>query len=127
MGGISLMDLERCNVKLSCIGKSIKEVSLVDNVISIVFSDNSKLSAIDTAQYCCETRYITSDDNYSEFIGGVFLSYTVKDGPDIEEEYDKHNTQFLELETSLGPITFVTHNIHNGYYGGFDVEFTESN
>ena len=33
-----------------------------------------------------------------------------------------HEVQFLNIETSLGIITFETHNEHNGYYGGFYIK-----
>jgi hypothetical protein len=35
-------------------------------------------------------------------------------------EYDVHETCFVEVQATGGFITLVTHNEHNGYYGGFD-------
>ena len=42
-----------------------------------------------------------------------------------EDEYEVHEVQFLKIRTSNGDITFETHNIHNGYYGGFYIELTD--
>ena len=44
---------------------------------------------------------------------------------DVEEEYETHEVQFLEIKTSKGIFTMSTHNEHNGYYGGFAIVVSE--
>ena len=49
----------------------------------------------------------------------LFLQETLK--PGLEELIELE--QGLEFETTNGVFTIVNHNSHNGYYGGFWVEF----
>jgi hypothetical protein len=34
-------------------------------------------------------------------------------------DYDVHEVQFLIVDTDKGSFTCESHNVHNGYYGGF--------
>jgi hypothetical protein len=92
--------------------------------LSIKFEGCSgKLLIWDNGQSCCETRYMSTDDLLPTFTGAKLVGFEVVDGPDIEDEYgDAHEQMFVKLETTMGTITLVTHNEHNGYYGGFDIE-----
>jgi hypothetical protein len=41
---------------------------------------------------------------------------------DITGEYGEvHEQTFLKIRTNNGDATVVTHNEHNGYYGGFNI------
>jgi len=101
------------------IGKKIKSVSVDDNELKFIFDDDSELTLFDDGQSCCESRYMTTDDELSEFIGATLENIELADGPDIEEEYDTHEVQFLRVKTNNGDFTISNHNEHNGYYGGF--------
>lgn len=79
----------------------------------------------DDGQDCCEHRFMSCDDTLSEFLGATLLDITVEDvGTGEGEDYEHHEIQFVHIKTSLGVITLQSHNIHNGYYGGFDMRVT---
>ncbi|MDC6673798.1 hypothetical protein OEZ80_25875, partial [Leclercia adecarboxylata] len=78
----------------------------------------------DDGQSCCESRYMSTDDDLSSFVGATFLGCEIEDGPHEADDPD-HETQFLIVSTSLGKFTVVNHNEHNGYYGGFSIRFEE--
>jgi hypothetical protein len=91
------------------------------DAIYIHFEDGSCQTIRDAGQSCCEYRYTATDCDLSLAVGATPLSVEVRnyqEGP--EGEYgDLHETQFLNIKTSKGVLDFVTHNEHNGYYGGF--------
>lgn len=60
-----------------------------------------------------------TDDELNDFVGAKFIKAEIVDGPDLETGDSCHEQQFLLIDTSLGTFTMVTHNEHNGYYGGF--------
>lgn len=77
---------------------------------------------IEDGQSCCEqSGYVTSHDNYEEFIGAEFLDYyiTTEDLCTIEDLHENYcgNMMFLTISTSKGDLQFVAYNDHNGYYG----------
>lgn len=94
------------------------------DVLHVQFPSGT-LHVWDNGQSCCESRYMTTDDDLPSFVGAKVVSLEAVEGPDIpyeEESYgDVHEQMFVKLETTAGTITLVTHNEHNGYYGGFDV------
>ena len=73
----------------------------------------------DGGQSCCEARYTTTDDAVEEFVGATLVDVDLLDADTIEDDYGVHEQQFLRVQTDRGDMTFVTHNEHNGYYGGF--------
>lgn len=84
------------------------------------FDDNSKLFLWDDGQSCCESRYMRTDDDLTEYTGATLLGFELKDAPSIEGEYgDEHEVQFLDVKTDKGIFQMASHNEHNGYYGGF--------
>ena len=114
------------------LGKTISDLRFSENdndsALSITFADGSKLTLFDDGHSCCETRYMRTDDNLAEYIGGRLLGAEVKDVPELigfwkdEDEYGDHDIQFLEITTSKGSFVMSNHNEHNGYYGGFCIE-----
>jgi hypothetical protein len=104
-------------------GMIIRDAEVDEDSITLKF-DFGKLTLRDNGQRCCENRYMSTDDDVRSLIGSRFVCYEVKDGPDESEddEYEVHDTQFLEIQTDSGFVTLVNHNEHNGYYGGFDIE-----
>lgn len=90
----------------------------------LVFAfDDDVLSIWDDYQKCCEDRYMHTDDQLASFHGAQFLGAEIRDAPSGDCEYwEEHEIQFLLIHTSLGTFTVETHNVHNGYYGGFKVK-----
>jgi hypothetical protein len=104
------------------VGRVIESVVLgSDDVLHFVFTDGSRMRIYDDGQSCCEHRYMTTDDDLSSFSGSVLVNIEVRDAPDMENDYEVHEVQFLEVMTNRGCFTMATHNEHNGYYGGFCV------
>ena len=85
------------------------------------FTDGTQLMIFDEGQSCCESRYMTTDDDLAGFVGSTLLEAEVADAPNIIGGYGDHEVQFLHVKTSRGTFTVETHNEHNGYYGGFAV------
>jgi len=104
-------------------GPVIKDVTMDEDEITFQF-EGGTLRLRDCGQSCCETRYMSTDDDIRSLIGQRFVCWEVKDGPDVIEEdsYNVHDTQFLEIQTEGGFVTIVNHNEHNGYYGGFSIQ-----
>lgn len=104
------------------VGKVIDSVVLgSDDALHFVFADGAKMMLLDNGQSCCETRYMTTDDDLAFYSGSMLVSIEVRDAPDMDHEYNVHEVQFLEVMTNRGCFTMTTHNEHNGYYGGFNV------
>ena len=104
-------------------GPVIKDVEVDEDSVTLHFSAG-RLTLRDCGQNCCETRYMSTDDDVRSLIGQRFVCWEVKDGDyqGGEDEYNVHEVQFLEIQTEGGFVTLVNHNEHNGYYGGFTVQ-----
>jgi len=107
------------NAVQSCVGQTIDKVSLENDCCIFTFRSGLKVQFSDEGQSCCESRYMTTDDNLSDYVGATWLNAEIKEAPSFEAEYDEHDIQFLEFSTTNGALTFSSHNEHNGYYGGF--------
>lgn len=109
------------------VGQVISSVTLgaEDNALHFIFDNGYKMRMWDDGQSCCESRYMRTDDDLSYYTGATLLGASTKDAPTVEEEYDVHEVQFLEIRTSKGVFTMSNHNEHNGYYGGFSVVVRE--
>jgi hypothetical protein len=107
------------------IGKKISSLEMKDEVLVMKFEDNTGIRIFDDGQSCCESRYMMTSDKISDFVGSIFTGAELRDAPNVGEEGDsgdgEHEVQFLLINTSLGTFTMETHNVHNGYYGGFYV------
>lgn len=97
-----------------------------DERLKIEFEDGSKIAIWDNGQSCCESRYMTTDDDVHSLVGGKLARIESKAGPGSTGSYgDEHEQVFVEIGTDKGFITIVNHNEHNGYYGGFGLTITE--
>lgn len=128
------------NLYHSLIGKKIKSFALVKNAppvskwmseadqFQITFEDGSRVAILDEGQSCCESRYMVCDDNLDGWEGATFTGIEQTDGPSTEGEYgEMHEVQFVNVQTDRGRVQLVTHNEHNGYYGGFAVSIIDLN
>jgi len=92
------------------------------NKIYLHFTDLSNALILeDDLSQCCETRYITTDDDLAYYSGSMLLDIQIQVGSVVEIEDKKHESQFLKVITSKGTVTFTTHYVNNGYYSGFTV------
>lgn len=109
-------------------GRVIVGAAITDEELTLTFEDGVSIKIYDGGQSCCESRYMTTDDDISSLVGNSLARIEAKDGPDEEDEHDSygvHETCFVEVGTSGGFITLTNHNEHNGYYGGFGLCISE--
>lgn len=112
-------------------GKKIKAATFASDNFAIEFEDGVKIKITDNGQSCCESRYMVCDDNPAELEGQILIGIEVKDVNPPHADYckkeycDVHDVAFLEIQDNHSSITFSTHNIHNGYYGGFGLNVSE--
>lgn len=106
----------------SSLGKEIKVLKLEDNDLIFIFKDGSSLTIWDDGQSCCEDRYMSTDDDLTEYIESKLLALELKEAPNIENGGEEHEVQFLDVLTTKGIFTISNHNEHNGYYGGFYIK-----
>jgi len=106
-------------------GKVISNVRITDDALFLTFQDGKKIKIFDDGQSCCESRYMTTDDDISSLVGHTLLRIEGKDGEDRGEGGECHEIRFVEIGTDVGFITIVNHNEHNGYYGGFGLSIDE--
>ena len=102
-------------------GGVIKSAAIDAEVLRLAFEDGRTLEIYDDAQSCCEVRHMSTDDKLDDMIGSMFVEVELAEAqPDTEKgEYgEAHERLFLDLKTSKGVFTLVSHNEHNGYYGG---------
>lgn len=114
-----------------CIGHKIENVKLYRDkydecdVLSLRF-DHGILDIYDKP-ICCEKRYISIEkDDIEKLNGRTFTGIRIASINYKPRDYengngDEHEIAFVEIHTDSGPITFRAHNIHNGYYSGFDI------
>lgn len=94
--------------------------------LNLTFDDGVTIRLTDEGQSCCEHRYMTCDDDLSKLIGGKLAKIEVRDVKEESGEYgDEHEQAFVEVATDECFVTIVTHNEHNGYYGGFGLSIDE--
>lgn len=105
-------------------GKIIKEAVMDGDSLRLNFVDGLKIRIFDNGQSCCESRYMTCDDDVQSLVGNILTNISVKNFTCSGSD-DTHEICFLEIGTNKGFITIATHNEHNGYYGGFGLEIIE--
>lgn len=110
----------------NCIGHTITTLELRDNVLHFEFSSGRKMKLSDRGQDCCESRYITTDDDPASLVGSKLLDVLIKSTLRSCSKDDAHDIAFVEVKTDRGSIVLETHNEHNGCYGGFDIECTRA-
>lgn len=92
-----------------------------DNTALVFTFDNGfALVLSDDGQSCCEHRYLTSDDDLESLVGSQLVSISLREVTGVDDgDYGSHEQAFVVIQTTKASMTLVTHNEHNGYYGGF--------
>jgi len=108
------------------INRKITAISIDAEALTITVDGEYTIRLFDDGQSCCEHRYMTIDgDDLNVFIGATLLGAEVRHGGWDEDSDDCHEIEFLLINTSNGVITVSNHNVHNGYYGGFNIVCAE--
>lgn len=111
-------------------GGKITALSLSDDTVCVTLENVGSFKLYDNGQSCCEHRYMVTDDDLTQFVGGRLNDMEIKAADSIKgtNEYDEaHEVQFLRLITDRGNVVFSNHNEHNGYYGGFNITIDKEN
>lgn len=107
-------------------GRKIASATLEHDVLRLKFDDGTGARIWDDGQLCCESRYMTCDDDLSKLVGGVLQRVETKPGPETTDECcGAHEQVFIEIGTDECFVTLCTHNEHNGYYGGFGLSMDD--
>lgn len=95
--------------------------------LRLTFEGGQQIAISDDGQSCCESRYMTTDDDLAKIIGGTLTRIETKDGGETGDrmECDVHEIVFVEIGTNECFVTVATHNEHNGYYGGCGLTIDE--
>lgn len=109
------------DILTSCYGRIIKNIVLISNQLIFTFNDDSRLILLDDGNQCCEERFLTTDDDLSMFIGDQLVSIIEKDFLEKHDTGETAECLILEVQTNKGFFSFQCHNIHNGYYSGFNL------
>lgn len=110
------------------LGKTISNVTITDDdKVKFIFTDNTIMLLCDTERQCCEERYFTTYDDLTSYAGDTLIdvilkSYSCKHDYSPNKDNTNHDIQFVEVVTNKSCITFASHNEHNGYYSGIDIE-----
>lgn len=108
------------------IGKRLETAAMRDDALHLIFEDGCEIKLSDNGQDCCDTRYMTCDDDLESFRGDRFVGIEVLEAPEIEHRGGCHEVNFVNAIFASGnKITCQTHNEHHGYYGGFRIEVEE--
>lgn len=107
-------------------GQKIMSAEIADNRLRLGLSGGKFIEIWDNGKLCCESRYMTCDDDLKSLVGQTLTRIEAKPGPDVEAKYDVHEQVFVEVGTDKGFVTVANHNEHNGYYGGFALTVTEA-
>lgn len=107
--------------------KEIKEYCDKDKEGFVIVTDKQKIKIlIDSYQSCCEQwGYITSEDDFEDYIGSELLEISLTDdalqstilklaADGVSSEYT--DCMFINVNTSKGLLQFTLYNSHNGYY-----------
>ncbi len=69
------------------------------------------------------TTYFDTDDDLGYFNGARLVDVVLNPAQCKESTWSQvHDIMFLNILTSVGVITFQAHNVHNGYYEGFEIK-----
>lgn len=110
----------------SLYGKEICYGEIDSDRIILEFSDGTRVKIFDDAEYCCETRYITCDDDIKVLFGQKLVNFKIKNYTCKSNScHNDHEEVFIDIQTDQDCITFTSHNEHNGYYSGFDLCIVE--
>jgi len=84
----------------------------------IEFENGTVIALSDERQFCCENRYLHTEDDPEVLVGGTLRVIEELSYADTEEDGEYHEIVFLKIGTDKATIILETHNEHNGYYGG---------
>jgi hypothetical protein len=130
---LSAQDDETLRALRGAVGQRIESIECIPGVrdraglemdqadkLCFRLQNGMNLLVYDSAQSCCERRYMTIDDELDYYAGTVLYGIEVVSVPPTRPVgEDNLEMSFLVVRTSAGEFVVAMHNEHNGYYGGF--------
>lgn len=120
-------------------GATVLAAKMAEEKLTLTLDSGKEIDIFDDGQSCCESRYMRTDDDLQNLVGGKLIRIEAKDAPNVpnpegDDWGQEHEVVFVEVATDKGWITISNHNEHNGYYGGFgltiearDIDGTKTN
>lgn len=119
---------ESVDAYTTSLGKKIIELKLDDDAnggdgaLIMTFEDDTQLKVFDCGRSCCESRYLSTDDDLSYYVNSKLKSIETQsvDVSKKDEEYygEESEMTFIRVKTTKGIFVINSYNNHNGYYGG---------
>lgn len=111
------------------IGRTIESLKIEDDTLYIGFNYALGIKINDSGQNCCESRWMTCDDDLNEHTGNRLMGFELLPVQisNATDNSDCLEILFLRIITDKGSFRVCMHNQHNGYYGGFCPVITEWN
>lgn len=103
-------------------GREIIGASFDEYEVILEFDTKEKLRIRDDGQQCCEDRYMRTDDNIEDLIGCKLRNIEAREAHESEAD---HEVVFLVIQADHEEVSISTHNEHNGFYSGFELEIKE--
>ena len=114
--------MKELNELSDLIGLTIARIHLEEGYkLILAFTNGNAVRIKDQFSLCCESRFMRTDDDLTDIIGGRILGIEIKPCATYTESMEPGEIEFLEIATDKGFVTISNHNDHNGYYGGFDI------
>lgn len=68
------------------VSAKVDEATREDGALILSFDGGSRLTVWDGGRSCCESRYITCDDNLDDLAGEFLKEIVLKEGPEEQSE-----------------------------------------
>lgn len=107
--------------------KIIKRIEIENNHSFAMLFDDETYLVIQNEILGCETRYMSTDDDLSYYIGAVYLGHEIKSVQKSVQDDSYTEIEFIEISTRRGCFQIKNYNIYNGEYGGFNTEIVTGN
>lgn len=125
-GNMTVVQLEgRYHPAAKYAGRTVIAADISENEFRLSFEDGARIMIWDDGQSCCESRYLTTDDDLGDLIGKKFWYVETKPVEVQEDGDESHEIVFVEIGYEDDHITLASHNRHNGYYSGATLRLTE--
>lgn len=100
------------------LGQEIVLAALSEDALTLTLSNDMTIEICDAGQQSSGARYMRTDDDVQSLVGHTLTRIEAKEVIEVEKD---HPVMFLEVGTDDGFITISNHNVHDGYYEGFDL------
>jgi len=110
------------NIPDKYLGLRVKKLELYDYLLVVRLEGGVQIQLRDVADYCCECRYMRTDDSLLDVEGGDLRGIELRDAAvRFDADGDPIEIQFLVVQTDQNSATIACMNSHNGHYSGMNL------